>query len=130
MTGHATASLVMLLQALDRDRAKKGKKVKKAGKKKGRKGGKKGKKKREKDLTPDRTLDSLFEELVTQGVIRRYPDTPLEAFFGEGSLLPGAAPGLGDVRRLINEYCILPLGKIYITSLACVVPDKIIIIDA
>ncbi|KAF4533179.1 hypothetical protein B566_EDAN001721 [Ephemera danica] len=110
--------LELLKAALDRDRAKKGKKVKKSGKKKGRKGGKKGKKKREKDLTPDRTLESLFEEMVTQGIIKRYPHTPLSSFFGECSFAAHEqrqlgrepSPCLGDVRRLINEYCILPLG--------------------
>lgn len=103
---------------MDRDRAKRGKKAKKAGKK-GRKGGKKGKKKKEKDLTPDRTLESLFEELVTQGIIKRYPDTPLSSFFGDCALAmheqkkqgKEATACLGDVRRLINEYCILPMGK-------------------
>ncbi|XP_059470997.1 dynein regulatory complex protein 11 isoform X2 [Neocloeon triangulifer] len=111
--------LELLKAALDRDRANRGKKVKKGGKKKGRKGGKKGKKKREKDLTPDRTTDSLFEELVTQGIIRYYPDTPLSNFFGDCALAmheqkkqgKEPSPGLGDVRRLINEYCILPLGS-------------------
>ncbi|XP_065350631.1 dynein regulatory complex protein 11 [Cloeon dipterum] len=113
------AELELLKAALDRDRAKRGKKVKKSGKKKGRKGGKKGKKKREKDLTPDRTLDSLFEELVTQGIIKYYPETPLSSFFGDPSLImheqkaqgKEPIPALGDVRRLINEYCILPMGS-------------------
>jgi len=63
-------------------------------------------------------LDSLFEELVTQGIIKRYPDTPLSTYFGDCSLAvneqkkQGKEPTtcLGDVRRLINEYCILPMG--------------------
>ena len=39
----------------------------------GKKGGKKGKKgKKEKDLTPDRTIESLYEELVSEGIIVRH----------------------------------------------------------
>ena len=60
--------LEALQSALDRDKARKGKKGKKAGKK-GRRGGKKSKEKKEKDLTPDRTTESLFEELVTNGML-------------------------------------------------------------
>ncbi|CAH0389071.1 unnamed protein product [Bemisia tabaci] len=112
--------LELLQAALDRDRAKKGKKGKKASKKKkSRRSGKKGKKKKEKDLTPDRTLDSLFEELVVNGIIKRYPETPLSSFRGEKSYanyelrLQGndPQPSLGDVRQVMLEYCILPLGS-------------------
>lgn len=55
--------------AFDKDRGHKGKKAKKASKKMR---SKKSKKKKEKDLTPDRTTESLFEELVANGIIRRY----------------------------------------------------------
>lgn len=54
---------------MDRDRGTKSRKPKKASKKRG---GKKSKKKKEKDLTPDRTTESLFEELVANGIIRKY----------------------------------------------------------
>jgi len=50
-----------------------GKKVKKSNKKT-RRSGKKSKKKKEKDLTPDRSTESLYEELVTNGIIRKYPE--------------------------------------------------------
>lgn len=50
----------------------KGHKGKKKTSKKARRGGKKGKKKKEKDLTPDRTTESLFEELVANGIIKKY----------------------------------------------------------
>lgn len=66
--------------ALEKDR---GKKSKKAPKKKSRRSGKKGKKKKEKDLTPDRTTASLFEELVTNGIIRKYPEVFLSSYLGE-----------------------------------------------
>lgn len=103
------AELELLQAALDRDRAKKGKKGKKGSKKKkGRRAGKKGKKKKEKDLTPDRTLDSLFEELITNGIIKKYPETPLSAFLGEPSYAAAELrfdgrdppPSLGDIRQV------------------------------
>ncbi|KAE8744483.1 hypothetical protein FOCC_FOCC008871 [Frankliniella occidentalis] len=110
--------LERLQAALDRDRARKGKKGKKASKK-GRRGGKKNKKKKERDLTPDRTLESLFEELVANGIIRKYPEVPLAAFRGERSygnhalrqLGKDPLPSLGDVRQAVLEYCVLPLGS-------------------
>ncbi|XP_071442654.1 dynein regulatory complex protein 11-like [Hetaerina americana] len=118
--------------AIERDRAQRRKKGKKGGKGKrgggsskghrGRKGGKKARRKREKDLTPDRTLDSLFEELVSNGIIKNYPEVPLSSFLGDASFVARqwqdmgkkAEPTIGDVRRLIKEYCIIPLGSEYI----------------
>ncbi|KAK9503008.1 hypothetical protein O3M35_011673 [Rhynocoris fuscipes] len=113
------AELEALQAALDRDRARKGKKAKKAAKKKGRRGGKKGKKKKEKDLTPDRTTESLFQELVTNGIIRKYPEVGIKSFIGERSCInqelrsAGAdpQPAMGDVRQIILEYCIMPLAN-------------------
>lgn len=77
--------LEMLQAALDKDRAQKGKKSKKASKKT-RRSGKKNKKKKEKDLTPDRTTESLFEELVANGIIKKYPEINLNSFLGDRSL--------------------------------------------
>eukprot|EP00111_Clytia_hemisphaerica_P004244 TCONS_00012119-protein len=115
-----------LKMAVDRDKGKKGKKggkksgKKKKGKKSGKKGGKKGKKgKKEKDLTADRTIESLYEELVKEGILVQYPKTPLKDYLGEYSYLGTTLrqaniepmPSLSDVRRVITEYCILPLGS-------------------
>ena len=48
----------------------------------GKKGGKKGKKgKKEKDLTPDRTINSLYEELVSEGIIVRHNKVNLGTFY-------------------------------------------------
>ncbi|XP_071454144.1 dynein regulatory complex protein 11-like [Hetaerina americana] len=105
---------------------KKGKKngKKKGGKKKKKKGKKGGKKKKrgQVDLTGDRTFESLFEELVANGVIRRYPETNLFSFTGELSLCgqdveslgKPVDASLGDVRKLIKEYCIIPLGSEFV----------------
>ncbi|KAK6634163.1 hypothetical protein RUM44_004771 [Polyplax serrata] len=117
--GMMREELEVLQAALDRDRAKKGKKAKRSNKKKGRRGGKKSKKKKEKDLTPDRTLESLFEELITNGIIKGYPEVPISAFKGERSYAnyelrqegKDPLPALGDIRQVITEYCILPLGS-------------------
>ncbi|XP_036140295.1 dynein regulatory complex protein 11 [Monomorium pharaonis] len=104
--------------ALDRDKGFKGKRVKKP-QKRIRRSGKKNKKKKEKDLTPDRTTESLFEELVTQGIIKLYREVSLDEFKGEKSFAnynlrtkeKDPLPTFGDIRQLIAEYCILPLGN-------------------
>ncbi|KAG5885212.1 hypothetical protein JTB14_012235 [Gonioctena quinquepunctata] len=108
------AELELLQEAFDKDRGHKGKRK---SSKKARRGGKKTKKKKEKDLTPDRTTESLFEELVANGIIKKYPETYLHDFKGEMSYFPpvpfniGKDPpiSLGDVRQVIREYCTIPL---------------------
>lgn len=104
--------LDLLQAALDKDRAAKGKKTKK-GAKKARRGGKKGKKKKEKDLTPDRTTESLFEELVMNGIIRKYPDTPINSYLGDPSynVRTSLNPTPGDIRAVLIQHCVLPLGS-------------------
>lgn len=69
---------------MDRDKGHKGKRAKKA-QKRVRRSGKKNKRKKEKDLTPDRTTESLFEELLTQGIIKLVPEIYLNNFKGEKS---------------------------------------------
>jgi hypothetical protein len=111
--------LDLLQVALDKDRAAKGKKVKKGGKK-ARRAGKKSKKKKEKDLTPDRTTESLFEELVVNGIIVKFPEFYMKQFLGDRAYAarPSTNPALGDVRQLLKEYCILPLGSAIIRNFA------------
>lgn len=101
------AELEDLQAALERD--EKGKRIKKvAKKKKTRRSLKKSKKKKEKDLTPDRTVESLFEELVFNGIIRKYPETSLSSFVGDISYVGYAYqsqwknfnPSLGDIRQV------------------------------
>lgn len=126
--------LEILQAALDRDRAKKGKKTRKSAKKKGR-SGKKSKKKKEKDLTPDRTLESLFEELISNGIIKKYPEVNLHSFRGEHSFAThdlrkqgkDPMPSLGDIRQIIKEYCILPLGSNIIHQMAPLVKSLMIV---
>lgn len=104
--------LEVLQAALERDRTQKGKKTKKNNKK-ARRSGKKSKKKKEKDLTPDRTTESLFEELVTNGIIRKIPETRLSSFLGDRAYAKraGINPTPGDIRQVLIEYAILPLGS-------------------
>lgn len=108
-----------LQTALDKDRAAKGKKVKKGGKK-ARRTGKKGKKKKEKDLTPDRTTESLFEELVVNGILVKYPEFNMKSYLGDRAYSARAPtnPAPGDIRQVIKEYCILPLGSQIIRNFA------------
>lgn len=102
----------LMRQELDLLQSAIGKKIKKSNKK-ARRSGKKNKKKKEKDLTPDRTPESLYEELVTNGIIKKYPDIRLKDFFGDKSYAErdGCHPSPGDIRQLIIEYIILPLGS-------------------
>ncbi|KAM9305637.1 dynein regulatory complex protein 11 [Gastrophryne carolinensis] len=103
--------------AVDRDKSKK-KKGKKGGKKKkkGKKSGKK--KKKEKDLTPDRTIDSLYEELVTEGLLIKPKPVKMSDFIDEYSYLGTTLrqadiepmPSLSDVKQLLVLYGVLPLG--------------------
>ncbi|KAG5445315.1 Dynein regulatory complex protein 11 [Clonorchis sinensis] len=97
-------------------------KLRRVAKKKGRKGrkGKKGRRgRKQKDLTPDRTLISLYEELVLADIIKKVKKTQLSDFLGEYSFLGTTLrqaniepqPSLSDVRRLLTEYAILPLGS-------------------
>jgi IQ and AAA domain-containing protein len=114
-----TFNLPFLKIALDKDRAAKGKKVKKGGKK-ARRAGKKGKKKKEKDLTPDRTTESLFEELVVNGILVKYPEFYMKQYLGDrayAARMP-TNPAPGDIRQVIKEYCILPLGSQMIRNFA------------
>ena len=65
-----------------------------------------------------RTLESLYEELVTEGIIQRTQKLCLPDFAGEYSYLGTTLrqaniepmPSLSDVRRLVTEFAILPLG--------------------
>lgn len=112
------AELELLQTALDKDKAHKGKKSKKSKKKKAR-GSKKSKKKKEKDLTPDRTTESLFEELVSNGIIKKYQEVSIDSFAGEKSYASFdlrndgkfTLPCLGDIRQIMKEYCIIPMGS-------------------
>lgn len=99
-----------------------------------RRGGKKSKKKKEKDLTPDRTTESLFEELVTNGIIRPYPIVSIDDFIGEKNFIgcdwrkqgQEPTPTLGDIRQVMKEYCILPLGSEYVRTNAPLVRSVLI----
>lgn len=101
------AELENLQAALERD--EKGRRSKKASKKKARRSGKKSKKKKDKDLTPDRSLESLFEELIANGIIRKYPYTPVSSFSGEISCVgydyqnrgENLMPSLGDMKQVL-----------------------------
>ena len=84
--------------------------------------GKKDKKgKKRKDPTADRSIESLFAELVSNGLIKPCPKTHVQDYLGLPHLLgfqlqqqqqgdPGD-PSMPQVRQLVSEYCILPLGS-------------------
>ncbi|XP_071632960.1 dynein regulatory complex protein 11 isoform X2 [Temnothorax longispinosus] len=119
--------------ALDRDKGFKGKRAKKP-QKRVRRSGKKNKKKKEKDLTPDRTTESLFEELLTQGIIKLHRQVSLDEFKGEKSFAnhdlcmkeKDPLPTLGDIRHVVAEYCILPVGNQVLRELTPLVRSVLI----
>ena len=85
------------------------KKKKKKKKKKGKKDKKKGKK--YKDLTADRDPLSIYSELAACGIIRPYPLVPLTDYQGTLEPTPGVQePSMDQVRQLVTEYCVLPIG--------------------
>lgn len=110
-----------LQAALDRDRGFKGKRAKKP-QKRLRRSGKKNKRKKEKDLTPDRTTESLFEELLTQGIIKFHREVSLDEFKGEKSFAnydlrmkekdPLPALGIFDESIAFNSFCQFLYSKI------------------
>lgn len=61
----------------------------------------------------------MFEELVSNGIIRPYPLVNIDDYIGEKCYVGSdwreqgmeATPCLGDIRQLVKEYCILPLGS-------------------
>ncbi|XP_011311368.1 IQ and AAA domain-containing protein 1 [Fopius arisanus] len=122
-----------LQAALDRDKGHKGKRAKKA-QKRVRRSGKKSKRKKEKDLTPDRTTESLFEELLTNGIIKHVPEIYLNSFKGEKSYANfelwdkgrDNLPTIGEIRQLVSEYCILPLATENIRLLSPLVRSVLI----
>ncbi|XP_023246721.1 IQ and AAA domain-containing protein 1 [Copidosoma floridanum] len=113
-----------LQTALDRDRGSKGKRPKKAPKRV-RRSGRKNKRKKDKDLTPDRSTESLLEELLQQGIVRPHPEVSIDNYRGQRSCAnfdllcarehdqqqQDPLPALGDIRQVVREYCILPLGN-------------------
>ncbi|KAJ8688227.1 hypothetical protein QAD02_024022 [Eretmocerus hayati] len=122
-----------LQAALDRDKGFKGKRPKKA-QKRARRSGKKNKKKKEKDLTPDRTTESLFEELLQQGIIKIYPEVRIESYRGQSSFAnfelrqrdKDPLPCIGDIRQIVTEYCILPLGNVTLRELTPLIRSVLI----
>lgn len=96
------------------------------------------KKKKGKDLTKGKPLNDLFEQLIRNGIIKKYPnDVRFDDLIGFPSVvnqtirkfyaidsgqpdpdinerLPGNAnplPTFGDIKRAIKDICILPMGS-------------------
>lgn len=113
--------LEVLKDALEKDKNPKKKRKKKNSKLKKEK-----KNNEKKDPTGDRTLDELFMELYRNGIIRDYQEARMEDYMGERSYCAFEfrdnnldwPPSIGDVRELILQLCILPLGSSRIHQLA------------
>ena len=67
----------------------------------------------------NRSIESLYEELVEQGIIKKVQNVKMSEFEGEYSYLGTTLrqaniepmPSLSDVRRVVTEFGVLPLGK-------------------
>ncbi|XP_037371775.1 IQ and AAA domain-containing protein 1-like [Talpa occidentalis] len=89
-------------------------------------GKKTGKKKKDKDLTSNRSLESLFEELVSQGFLKKSEMVPLSSYLGDclylGTTLSLAhklpMPSLFDTRQNVALYAVLRLGSPDIHAMA------------
>ncbi|GAB6029165.1 hypothetical protein CHUAL_004941 [Chamberlinius hualienensis] len=114
--------LYMLKLAFYKDKGKKGKKLKAAMKSTTKKAKTVKRKKKEKDVVPGRTIESLFEELVRERIIKKFPLVRLKDFIGEDNLGhkydEDICPVLtsADIRRVLTEYCILPMGCHHVHS--------------
>lgn len=71
-------------------------------------------------MTPDRTTESLFEELVINGIIVKHPEFFLSSYLGDRAYAARQPtnPAPGDLRQVVKEYCILPLGSQMIRNFA------------
>ena len=66
-----------------------------------------------------RTIESLYEELVSEGILIEPSNFQMKDLIGGYSYLSnakrqsehGPMPSMADVRRVVTEFCILPLGE-------------------
>ncbi|XP_022907446.2 IQ and AAA domain-containing protein 1-like isoform X1 [Onthophagus taurus] len=71
-----------------------------------------------KDLTRNRRTEDIFQELIDNEIIRKYPKVHLDEFLGDFSYSNwdkreeecDTFPCLGDIRHQVAINCILPLG--------------------
>ncbi|XP_012517598.1 PREDICTED: IQ and AAA domain-containing protein 1-like [Propithecus coquereli] len=98
-------------------------------------GKKTGKKKKAKDLTPDRSVDSLYEELVTFGLLKKSETVALKDYIGDclylGSTLTLAnklpMPSLFDIRQNMALYAVLRLGSPDIHAMAPLIRSLLLV---
>ena len=56
---------------------------------------------------------------MLNGIIKNYPKTSLDSYLGDANFVGAILkrqrkdpnPGAGDIRRVLTEYCILPMSK-------------------
>lgn len=72
---------------------------------------------------------------MANGIIRPYPVTKVDDFIGEKSYIAEELrlqgddepqPALGDIRQLVKEYCILPLGSEHVKTHAPLIRSVLI----
>jgi hypothetical protein len=81
-----------------------------------------------------RTIEDLYTELVREGIIVKCPKTRLSEYVGEYSFLATTLrrsgiepmPSVYDVKRLVTEHCILPMGSQSVHEKAPHIPSLMI----
>eukprot|EP00743_Colponemidia_sp_Colp-15_P001010 GILK01001116.1.p1 GENE.GILK01001116.1~~GILK01001116.1.p1 ORF type:complete len:850 (-),score=212.62 GILK01001116.1:85-2634(-) len=125
------------IKATFEEKGKKGKK-KKGKKKAKKKKGKKDKKKKKccagESLVASRSTDDLTAELVKEKVLKKVVPTRIRDFMGSfnfmGSLYQNAEflpdPAMAQIRQLMVEYVILPLGSAFVRKNAPIVNSMLL----
>ncbi|XP_017798509.1 PREDICTED: IQ and AAA domain-containing protein 1-like [Habropoda laboriosa] len=84
------------------------------------------KKKKKKDPLDDMSTEDMFKELVRASIIRSYPETSINDWIGDLSYQNYEAAReyrdykhrMGEIKQVIMEYCVLPLGTREIHEIA------------
>ena len=121
---------------IELDNYRKGKKGKKAKKKKKKKGKKKAKRPFPGEkVIRDRKIDDLLGELVDAGIAKKLPPARIKSFYGDYNLLGSVqndpleiapAPSPAQLRQMITEYAIFPLGSSLVRSRIPKVPQSML----
>lgn len=72
-------------------------------------------------MQAERSLEALYAELVSNGIIKPCPATPLQDYLGTvnflGSILQSQNlipdPSCAEMRQVLTQYCIYPLASEY-----------------
>ena len=75
-------------------------------------------------MQADRSVESLYAELVSNGIVQPVPAHGVNDILGSTNFLKSNLltagltpdPSLAEIRQVITEFCLLPLGSSYVHS--------------